>query len=138
MFDRCKAVWAKFTAAFWTGFEQARAQSRARAQPAPDRDLAAEFQAFFASETYKDALAGLIKAAFADGVAAEKARVTEILQAPGASGTFMEIAADLVLGPATAAQASAVLARAEADAATRAGAIKSNILDRASSHVTLH
>jgi hypothetical protein len=137
MFDRCKAVWAKFTAAFWTGFEQARAQSRARTQPAPDRDLAAAFEAFFASETYKDALAGLIKAAFADGQNAEKARVTEILRAPGAA-TFLEIAVDLALGDATGAQAAAVLGRAEADAATRAGAIKSNILDRASSHVTLH
>jgi hypothetical protein len=132
-----KAAWAKFTAAFWTGFEQARAQSRARAQPAPDRDLAAAFEAFFASETYKDALAGLIKAAFADGQNAEKARVTEILRAPGAA-TFPEIAVDLALGDATGAQAAAVLGRAEADAATRAGAIKSNILDRASSHVTLH
>jgi hypothetical protein len=90
-------------------------------------------------EEVKATLAAAIRGAFDSGVAAEKARVTEILQAPGASGTFMEIAADLVLGPATAAQASAVLARAEADAATRAGAIKSNILERASADApTLH
>jgi hypothetical protein len=92
---------------------------------------------FFQSEDYKTALAEVIKAAFADGENAEKARVAEILHAPGAA-TFLEIAVDLALGDATGAQAAAVLARAEADAATRAGAIKSNILDRASSQVTLH
>jgi hypothetical protein len=112
-----------------------------RAQPPlapPNRDLAAEFQAFFASETYKAALAGVVQGAFADGVAAERTRTSEILNAPGAA-TFPEIAVDLLLGPATGAQAAAVLSRAEADAATRAGAIKSNILDRASADVpTLH
>jgi hypothetical protein len=137
MWSSLKSTMSRFGEAFWQGFYEARAESGATAQPAPDRDLAAAFEAFFASETYKDALAGLIKAAFADGQNAEKARVTEILRAPGAA-TFPEIAVDLALGDATGAQAAAVLGRAEADAATRAGAIKSNILDRASSHVTLH
>jgi hypothetical protein len=118
MFDRFKAVWAKFTAAFWTGFEQARAQSRAWAQPAPDRDLAAAFEAFFASAKYKDALAGLIKAAFADGVASERARVAEILQAPGAE-ELPQLAMFLVLGDATAVQATSILAKAENDASKR-------------------
>ena len=109
-----------------------------RAQPPlapPNRDLAAEFQAFFASETYKDALAGVVQGAFNDGQNAEKSRVTEILQAPGAA-TFPEIATDLVLGPATGAQAAGVLARASNDAAIRAGLIKSNLLESAAS--TLH
>jgi hypothetical protein len=136
MFDRLKSAWAKFSDAFRRGFEQARAESRASTQPAPDRDLAAAFEAFFACETYKDALAGVVQGAFADGVAAEKARIEAILQAPGAK-TFPEIAVDLLLGPATGAQAAAVLSRAEADAASRVGIIKSNLIESANAP-TLH
>jgi hypothetical protein len=104
-----------------------------RAQPAP---LDAGHP-FFESEDHKAVLAGIIQSALADGARAERTRISEILNAPGAA-TFLEIAVDLALGDATVAQAAAVLARAEADAATRAGAIKSNILERASSQVTLH
>jgi hypothetical protein len=104
-----------------------------RPQPAP-LDVG---HPFFQSAAYKDVLAGIIQSAMADGARTERARTSEILNAPGAA-TFREIAADLALGDATAAQAAAVLSRAEADAATRAGAIKSNILDRASNQVTLH
>jgi hypothetical protein len=130
-----KAAWTRFAADFRHGFERGLAESIA--QPAPDRNLSAAFQAFFDSEAYKSALSGVVRGAFADGVAAERTRTSEILNAPGAA-TFLEIAVDLALGDATGAQAAAVLARAEADAATLAGAIKSNILDRASSQVTLH
>jgi hypothetical protein len=70
------------------------------------------------------------------GVSAEKARVSAILTAPGAA-TFPEIAADLVLGPATGEQAVMVLARAEADAATRAALLKSSPLESANAN-TLH
>jgi hypothetical protein len=70
----------------------------------------------------------VIAVAIRDGRQAERARVAEILQAPGAA-TFPDIAADLVLGPATGEQAAKVLARADADAATRAGLIKSNLLE---------
>jgi hypothetical protein len=87
-------------------------------------------------EEVKATLAAAIRGAFDSGVAAEKARVAEVLQAPGAA-TFHEIAADLLLGDATAAQAVAVLSRAEADAATRAGAIKSDLLESANV-ATLH
>jgi hypothetical protein len=135
-----KAALSRFADAFWRGFEEARAESVARTQSARSAAQPVPLDAghpFFKSEDYKAALAGVIKAAFADGQNAEKSRVTEILRAPGAA-TFLEIAVDLALGDATGAQAAAVLGRAEADAATRAGAIKSNILDRASSHVTLH
>ena len=131
-----KSASARFSDAFWRGFAEARAEARARTQPAPD--LAAAFAAYFASETYKAALAGVVQGAFADGVAAEKARIEAILRAPGAA-TFREIAMDLVLGPASSAQAVGVLARAEADAATRAGSIKSDLLERASSdQPTIH
>jgi hypothetical protein len=112
---------------FKQGFDAARAEARAKAQPSP---LAAALEEFFASESFKAAIAEIIRGAFADGVTAEKARVAEILQAPGAA-TFPEIAADLVLGPATGEQAVMVLARAEADAATRAGLIKSNLIESA-------
>ena len=54
-----------------------------RAQPAP---LNANHP-FFQSADYKAALAGVIQAAFADGENAEKARVTEILQAAARRGT---------------------------------------------------
>jgi hypothetical protein len=102
-----------------------------RAQPAPvDADIARQHE-------LNVALDRLVEKSFAAGVSVERARIAEILNAPGAA-TFLEIAVDLALGDATGAQAAAVLGRAEADAATRAGAIKSNILDRTSSHVTLH
>jgi hypothetical protein len=116
-------LWVRF--ASWFG---------RRAQPAP---LAAG--PFSGSEEgIKAELAVRIRGAFDSGVAAERTRIEAILQAPGAK-TFPEIAADLVLGPASSAQAAGVLARAEADAATRAGIIKSNLLDRASADVpTLH
>ena len=126
MFDRIRA-------SFWDGFDAVRAEARAKAQPSP---LAAALEEFFASEPFKAAIASIIRGAFADGVVAEKARVVEILQAPGAA-TFPEIAMDLALGPATGEQAVMVLAQAEADAATRAGIIKSNLLE-SSNASTIH
>jgi hypothetical protein len=112
---------------FWSGFDAARASARAKAQPSP---LATALEEFFASAPFKDAIAALIKAAFEDGVQHERARIEAILTAPGAA-TFPEIAADLLRGPATGAQAIQVLERAEADAATRAAAIKSNMVESA-------
>jgi hypothetical protein len=124
------SAWAKFAEAFWRGFDEARAQSGARAQPAPANP--------FESEAIKAALTDVVKGAYAEGGAAERKRVTEILTVPGAS-TFREIAMDLVLGPASSAQAVGVLTRAEADAPTRAGSIKSDLLERArSDQPTIH
>jgi hypothetical protein len=88
------------------------------------------------SEEIKAELAALIRAAYDEGVQAERKRIGEILQAPGAS-TFLEIAVELALGNASGTQAAGVLARAEADAATRAAAIKSNLLESANV-ATLH
>jgi hypothetical protein len=82
-----------------------------RAQPAP---LNANHP-FFQSADYKAALAGVIQAAFADGENAEKARVTEILQAAGAE-ELPQLAMFLVLGDATAVQATSILAKADNDA----------------------
>jgi hypothetical protein len=119
-------LWANFVAEFRRGY----AEARARAQPA---QIAAD-DPFFDQTMVAAALRG----SFDEGVAAEKARVEAILAAPGAS-IFPDVAADLVRGPATADQAATVLARCEADAATRAGLIKSNILERASADApTLH
>ena len=86
---------------------------------------------FFESEAIKAALIDVVRAAFADGVAAEKARVEAILTAPAAA-MFIDLAADLVRGPATAAQAAGVLARAETDAAKRASLLKTSLLESAS------
>jgi hypothetical protein len=115
MFERLKAA--------WQGFHEARAQSRVKAKPSPLTAVE-----FFASQQCKIALSTIIRTAYADGVAAEKARVAQILQAPGAAH-FLEIAVDLALGQATGEQAIQVLARAEADAATRAATIKSNMVE---------
>jgi hypothetical protein len=107
-----------------------------RAQPA---SLAADnpFKGFSEEEVKATLEAGL-RGAFDAGRQAERDRIAAILQAPGAS-TFREIAMDLALGDATSAQAIAVLTRAETDAATRAGVIKSNLIERASADVpTLH
>jgi hypothetical protein len=83
-------------------------------------------QPCFESEDYKAALIDVVRAAFAVGVASEKARVEAVLTARGAA-MFPDLAADLVRGPATAAQAIAVFNRAESDAATRAALLKSSL-----------
>jgi hypothetical protein len=138
MFERLKSAMSRFCEALWQSFYEARAESRAGAQSARSDAQPAQLDAghpFFESEAIKAALIDVVRGAYADGVQAERKRVETILQAPGAS-TFLEIAADLAVGPATAAQAAAVLARAEADAATRAAAIKSNLLE--STRAVLH
>jgi hypothetical protein len=116
-----------WVAEFRRGYAAARARSSARAQPAqPPLGYFAgmnEAQIIFMVEL-------AARRAHDAGVAAEKARVSAILTAPGAAH-FLEIAVDLVRGPATGEQAVIVLARAEADAATRAGIIKSNLLESA-------
>jgi hypothetical protein len=122
-----KAAWAEFIGSFWAGYDAA----RARAQPAlaPGNPFAG-----LSEDEIKAMIEPAMRAAYVEGVAvgvtAERARVTEILQAPGAAH-FLEIAVDLALGQATGEQAIQVLARAEADAATRAGIIKSNMVESA-------
>jgi hypothetical protein len=133
MFDRCKAVWAKFTAAFWTGFEQARAESGARAQPAPR----ASYFDGMTSEEIKTVLEAALRGAHDESVAAERKRIAEVLQAPGAA-LFPTIAIDLALGTASGAQAAAVLSRAQTDAAKRAGLLKPVPLESAPSAPTVH
>lgn len=129
LFRRLKADAARFSGAFWTGFEQARAH---------DREFAGTPFEGLSVDEVKATLAAAIRGAHDAGMAAEKRPFEEILQAPGAS-TFPELAIDLALGTATREQAAGVLARAETDAATRAGLMKSNLLDRAGADVpTLH
>jgi hypothetical protein len=130
VFDALKAAMAKFTAEFWRGFDAARAKAITKAQPAPlDHP-------FFASAEFRNAIATIITAAFADGAASERKRVCEVLNAPGAA-LFPTIAIDLAQGDATAAQAACVLARAETDAATRATLLKSSPLESANAP-TIH
>ena len=92
---------ARFAEPFWQGFYDARAQSSARAQPAPVAPLEhmseetkvvlsealrgsfaegaaaekARFAAFFESEEYKKSIAELIQGAFNDGILHERARI---------------------------------------------------------------
>lgn len=79
--------------------------------------------------------AEIVKSAFADGVQAERKRISEVLNAPGAA-MFPELAMDLALGDASGAQAAGVLARAETDAAKRVGLMKP--LPSAPSAPTIH
>jgi hypothetical protein len=100
------SAWAKFAAEFWRGFEEARAESRARAQSAR-------------SPAQTEASVDIhLARAFADGVLEERARIGEIMKLPGA-GTFQHLAVDLAIGGATADQVGAVLARAEIDVLAR-------------------
>jgi hypothetical protein len=110
-----KSVSARFADAFWRGFDEARAESVARAQPArsaaqpapPDAD-----HPFLASAEFKTALATIIKDAFSDGVAAERKRIAEVLQAPGVA-SYPLLAFELAIDGASVAQVSAVIARTE-------------------------
>ena len=99
---------------FWDGFDAARAEERAKAQPP-----LGYFQGLNEAQIIT-MIELAVRRARDEGVSAEKARVGAILTAPGAA-TFPEIAADLVLGPATGDQAVMVLARA--------GLIKSNLIE---------
>jgi hypothetical protein len=120
-------------AAFRHGYAEARAE--ARAQPAP----LAECHPFAGlnEEQVKASIAAALRAAHDQGVQAERARIAEVLNAPGAS-LFPTIAIDLALGTASGAQAAAVLSRAETDAAKRAGLLKPVPLESPPSAPTVH
>lgn len=64
MFERLKAA--------WHCYDDVRAEARAKAQPSP---LAAALEEFFASKSFKAAIAEIIKGSFEDGVLHERARV---------------------------------------------------------------
>jgi hypothetical protein len=87
-----------------------------RAQPAPFAP-GNPFAGLNETEV-KASIAAAIRGAFDSGVAAERARVAEILQAPGAE-ELPQLAMFLVLGDATAVQADSILAKAENDASKR-------------------
>jgi hypothetical protein len=124
-----KAALAKFTAAFWTGFEQARARSAPLAPGNPFAGL---------NETVvKATIEAALRGSYDAGMAAEKARVEAILAAPGAA-MFPDLAADLLRGPASAAQAIAVLDRTQTDAAKRAALLKPTLLEASAEVPTLH
>ena len=107
-----------------------------RAQPAP---LAPGNSFAGLNETeFKASIAAAIRAAYDEGAAAERSRIEAILTGARARRLFPDIAADLVLGPATGEQAAGVLARAEADAAKRAALLKSSPLESATHVPTLH
>jgi hypothetical protein len=123
-----------FADAFWRGFEAARMESAARTQPAP---LAAGHPLGESVEQIKATLAALIRGAFDEGVQAERKRIGEIMAVPGAS-RFAELAVDLAVGGATAAQVAAVLSRAEVNVQARLHPTESSPLESASSGPTIH
>jgi hypothetical protein len=124
-------LWVRLADAFWTGFESARAEAKANAQPSP---LVAYFAGL--NETEVEAMiAAALRGAHDEGVTAEKARVTEILQAPDAE-ELPQLAMFLVLGDATAVQATSILAKAENDASKRVTMMRAQQIEPAIT--TLH
>jgi hypothetical protein len=79
--------------------------------------------------------AALIRDAFDEGVQAERKRIGEIMAVPGAS-RFAELAVDLAVGGATAAQVAAVLSRTEVNVQARIHPTESSPLE--SSTPTIH
>jgi hypothetical protein len=63
-------------------------------------------------EQIKATIAAALRGAFDSGASAERARVAEILQAPGAE-ELPQLAMFLVLGDATAVQATSILAKVD-------------------------
>jgi hypothetical protein len=104
-----------------------------RPQPVP---LAADnpFKGF-SEEEVKATLAAAIRGAFDEGVQAERKRIGEIMAVPGAS-RFAELAVDLAVGGATAAQVAAVLSRTEVNVQARIHPTESSPLE--SSTPTIH
>jgi hypothetical protein len=93
---------------FVAGFRRGYAEARAKAQR--PLDAGTSFDGLM--------IAAALRGSYDSGVTAEKARVAEILQAPGAE-ELPQLAMFLVLGDATAVQATSILAKAENDASKR-------------------
>ena len=100
-----------------------------RAQPAP---LGAGHPLGESEEQIKATIAALIRGALDEGVQAERKRIGEIMAVPGAS-TFADLAVDLAIGGATAAQVAAVLSRTEVNVQARLHPTESSPLESASS-----
>ena len=109
-----RAAMAKFASAFWAGFEQDRAQSEARAQPAP-LTAGHPFEGMNVDEI-KTVLAAAIRGAHDEGAQAERKRMGEILTV---AATSPMLAFELAIGGATAAQVAAVLSRTEVNVQAR-------------------
>jgi hypothetical protein len=105
-----------------------------RARPAP-RAPGNPFAGLNETEV-KASIAAALRAAHDEGAKAERSRIEAILTAPGAA-MFPDLAADLLRGPASAAQAIAVLDRTETDAAKRAALLKLSPLESANAP-TIH
>jgi len=127
MFERLKSAMSRFSAEFRRGYEAARAQPPL----APGNPFEGQTE-----DQIKSTIEAALRGSFDSGVSAERARVSEVLQAHGAA-LFPSIAIDLALGTATGAQAAGVLDRASADAATRAALMKSSPLESANAP-TIH
>ena len=107
-----------------------------RAQAAP-LDPGNPF-AGLSEEQIKATLAAALRGSFDAGVSAERARIAEILQLPGAS-KFQDLVVDLALGgDATPAQVAMVISRTEVHVQARLHPTKSSPLESASSGPTIH
>jgi hypothetical protein len=120
-----KAAWVRFSAEFWRGYEAARAQS------AP---LAGNPFSSLSEDVFKAMIEPAMRAAYVEA-AVERTRVTEILQGPGAE-ELPQLAMCLVLGDATAVQATSILAKAENDASKRVAMMRAQQIEPAIT--TLH
>jgi len=65
-----RAVWARFSAEFWRGYAEARAQSKAKAQAPLTSD-----HPFFESPEFRQWISTTIKDAYDEGVQHERARI---------------------------------------------------------------
>jgi hypothetical protein len=117
----------RIRASFWTGFDAARAEARAKAEPSP---LASALEEYFASAGFKNAIAEIIKGSFEDGVAAERKRIAEVLQAPGVA-SYPMLAFELAIDGATVAQVAAVISRTEVNVQARIHPTESSPLESA-------
>jgi hypothetical protein len=106
VFERLKTAWARFSAEFRREYAEAQSKAKAQASLAPDNPF----------DTLM--IAAAIRGAHDEGRQAERDRVAEILNAPGAE-ELPQLAMFLVLGDATAVQATSILAKAENDASKR-------------------
>jgi hypothetical protein len=123
MWSSLKSAMSRFGEAFWQGFYEARAQSGATARSAPS---AAQIETVVAE---------VIKNAFDSGVRTERARMGEILTAPGVA-SYPLLAFELAIDGASVAQVSAVIARTEVAVQARIHPTESSPLE--SSPLTIH
>jgi hypothetical protein len=118
-------------AAFRHGYEQARAEAGARAQPAP----IAGHPLGETEDQIKSTIEAALRGAHDEGVSAERKRIAEVLQAPGVA-SYPLLAFELAIDGATPAQVAMVISRTEVAVQARLRPTESSPLE--SSTPTIH